>query len=272
MAQNKPLPSVPNERPPFIPYPSANAEPISERQIHQQRPSEHRSNNAANNIRLVSISNSASEESLDEEEEEEEVEDQVPNGAEHTHINMPQHNVNGPSRYHNEVLDAPPQHAPIQDDSNIILRSDVYKPPQPVSFSDEKEVVVSDEKEVLSPPLTGKDSAYSSVSGNSFASPTFTHPRSASAQSSHPRAQFGLFPSSTPSTPKHSISGRYGAISPGIATPRATEVVDLPPRAQTSLDDHAPVSRNRLLKKSSLTSLKRLFSKKKHSSVDTITE
>ena len=124
-----------------------------------------------------------------------------------------------------------------------------------------------------SPPLTGKDSAYSSVSGGSFASPTAALPRSASAQGAYPRAQFGLFPSSNPGTPKTSMSGRYGAMSPAIPSPRHVEQVAYhppPPRAQTSLDNHN--ASRRLLKKSSLSSLKRLFSKKKHGGVDTIAE
>ena len=158
---------------------------------------------------------------------------------------------------------------------------------EPAQYSDEKETAYSDEKEVLfvpppeeirevraketlSPLLTGKDSAYSSISGASFASPTAAHPRSASSLSSYPRAQFGLFPSSTPGTPKHSVSGRFGALSPALNSPMVPDVTYLPQRAQTSLDNHNPPPR-RLLKKSSLSSLKRLFSKKKHP-VDTIVE
>ena len=124
-----------------------------------------------------------------------------------------------------------------------------------------------------SPPLTGKDSAYSSVSGNSFASPAATLPRSASAQSAYPRAQFGLFPSSNPGTPKHSMSGRHGALSPALTSPRPPEqhAPQAVQRSQSSFDNYSSSSR-RLLKKSSLSSLKRLFSKKKHGSVDTIAE
>ena len=125
-----------------------------------------------------------------------------------------------------------------------------------------------------SPPLTGKDSAYSSVSGASFASPSVVQSRSASSQSSYPRAQFGLFPSSTPSTPMHSMSGRHGAMSPALVSPRPPDQSASQPvhqRSQSSLDNHTPTSR-RLLRKSSLSSLKKLFSKKKHGSVETITE
>jgi hypothetical protein len=124
-----------------------------------------------------------------------------------------------------------------------------------------------------SPPLTGKDSAYSSVSGGSFASPAAALPRSASAQSAYPRAQFGLFPSSNPGTPKHSVSGRHGALSPALPSPRppGQQVPQTVQRSQSSFDNYSSSSR-RLLKKSSLSSLKRLFSKKKHGGVDTIAE
>lgn len=125
-----------------------------------------------------------------------------------------------------------------------------------------------------SPPLTGKDSAYSSVSGGSFASPTaaHTHPRSASASGSYPRAQFGLFPSA-PSTPKHSLNGRHGPLSPSFSPPSTAapeQPAYYPERAQTSLSTRSDV-RGRLLKKSSLSSLKRLFGRKKIT-VETIAE
>ena len=195
--------------------------------------------------------------------------------------------MDGPSRH-----DRQPEIT--RDDPGITLRQDVYRPEQPVrkaakeepaQYSDEKEIAYSDEKEVvvlrpvdtraketLSPLLTGKDSAYSSISGASFASPTTVHPRSASSQSSYPRPQFGLFPSSTPGTPKQStMSGRFGAMSPTLSSPVVPDVTYLPQRAQTSLDNHNPPPR-RLLKKSSLSSLKRLFSKRKYGNVETIVE
>jgi hypothetical protein len=126
-----------------------------------------------------------------------------------------------------------------------------------------------------SPPLTGKDSAYSSVSGGSFASPTAAHPhpRSASASGSYPRAQFGLFPSSTPSTPKHSLNGRHGALSPSFSPPSTAapeQPAYYPQRAQTSLSNRND-GKGRLLKKSSLSSLRRFFGRKK-STVETIAE
>lgn len=268
MAANKPLPSVPNERPPFMTPPSTNVELASETSTRQQSPSDHP------RIRLVS--HSGSEESLREEEEEEDDNVRLTLRAQaHPNIDLPPTDTDESSGHYRSSSNGYDRHS---EDVQIVLHQDMYEAsPQPTSFSDEKEVVASDEKEVHvhSPPLTGKDSAYSSVSGTSFASPTLMHPRSASAQSSsHPRAQFGLFPSSGASTPKHSISGRYGAISPVMTPRRAPEPPSplVPPRASTSLDNHLPASRNRLLKKSSLSSLKRLFSKKKHGSVETIVE
>ncbi|KAJ4291013.1 hypothetical protein N0V90_010209 [Kalmusia sp. IMI 367209] len=260
IAHNKPLPSVPNERPPFMTPPSTTVELVPDVAAHQQSPPGH--------PRIRVVSHSGSEESLGRQQEEVEP---ARNEKLRSDVDIPT-NMDKTPGYSSGGHDLRPE----RSGDSTILRQDVYKPPQPVSFSDEKEVVVPDEKEVIvhSPPLTGKDSAYSSVSGASFASPTTTHPRSASAQSSsHPRAQFGLFPSSVPSTPKHSMSGRYGALSPALTVRQAPDSPALlPPRAQTSLDNHLPSSRNRLLKKSSLSSLKRLFSKKKHSSVETIVE
>lgn len=140
-----------------------------------------------------------------------------------------------------------------------------------------KRIILKSGKEDHSPPLTGKDSAYSSVSGGSKASPIAIPLRSASAQSSHPRAQFGLFPSNNPGTPKHShsLSSRHGAMSPSPVLSSQAEiqepVYNPAPRSQSSFDNYSSSPR-RLLKKSSLSSLKRLFSKKKHGAVDRIVE
>lgn len=231
-------------------------------------------------IRVVSHENS--QESLREEEEEEEEDEDEDEDDEDRRLTLRQQDFGVPpsgrdeeSGHHRDSSGGLDRRS---EDVQIILHEDMYEDaPGTASFSDEKEVVVSDEKEVLvqSPPMTGKDSAYSSVSGTTYASPTSTYPRSASAQSSsHPRAQFGLFPSSGPSTPKQSVSGRFGAISPALTAQRTPESASplVPPRASMSLDNHPPSSRHSLLKKSSLSSLKRLFSKKKHNSVDTIVE
>jgi hypothetical protein len=118
----------------------------------------------------------------------------------------------------------------------------------------------------LSPPLTGKDSAYSSVSGASVASPAGGSARS-------PQAQFGLFPSSTRSTPKGSISGRYGAMSPvSSQDPRSAQSSAPPSRPDTAVSSFSDVPSKRLSKRSSFTSLKRLFTKKRSDDINPIPE
>jgi hypothetical protein len=121
-----------------------------------------------------------------------------------------------------------------------------------------------DKGELDSPPLTGKDSAYSSVSGTSGMSPTVASPRSVSSMSSRQTAQFGLFPSRNLSTPKGSISSRLGATSPAFGqpeqAPKPTEILSRPP---TSMSTFSDASSKRLSKRSSFSSLKRLFTKKK---------
>lgn len=263
MTHNKPLPSVPNERPPFMTPPSASVDLASEAATRQQSPSDR--------PRIRVVSHSGSRDSLRHEEARVA---SIPRKTAQSDVDASPRNTDATSGHRRNSSDGLDRHS---EDVQIVLHQDVYEPrPEPTSFSEEKEVVVSDEKEVLvhSPPLTGKDSAYSSVSGASYASPVSSHPRSASAQSSsHPRAQFGLFPSSGASTPKHSLSGRYGALSPALTARQPPESPALlPPRASTALDNHLPPSRNRLLRKSSLSSLKKLFSKKKHTSVETIVE
>jgi hypothetical protein len=118
----------------------------------------------------------------------------------------------------------------------------------------------------LSPPLTGKDSAYASVSGASVASPTGAPARS-------PQAQFGLFPSSTRSTPKGSVSGRYGAMSPAPSQESRSAQSSAPPsRPDTAVSSLPDVSSKRLSKRSSFTSLKRLFTKKRSDTINSIPE
>ncbi|OAK99793.1 hypothetical protein IQ06DRAFT_151287 [Phaeosphaeriaceae sp. SRC1lsM3a] len=118
----------------------------------------------------------------------------------------------------------------------------------------------------LSPPLTGKDSAYSSVSGASAASPTGGFARS-------PQAQFGLFPSSTRSTPKGSISGRYGAMSPPLSQgPLSAQSSAPSSRPETAGSSFSDAPDKRLSKRSSFTSLKRLFTKKRSDGINSIPE
>ncbi|CAI6339058.1 unnamed protein product [Periconia digitata] len=285
-ANNKPLPTVPNERPPFIPTPSSKSLDSSPGPISHIR---HTSSPLASNSALHGP-DSDSEDAVSPRQ-------QIVYPVSQSH--EPFELAAAPARINRSAnvdqtqnvswINAASPEKRGRDDSAIMLRQDVYKPDGCIGFSDEKEVIARhdlEEKEALtirpidqskgesSPPLTGKDSAYSSISGGSVISPG--HPRSQSAQSSYPRAQFGLFPSSQPSTPKHSISGRYGGVpSPGIHSPmiapdHAPQFI--PQRSYTSLDTHSSSSR-RLLRKSSLSSLKRLFSRdKKGSGVDTIAE
>ncbi|KAL1800753.1 hypothetical protein ACET3X_001095 [Alternaria dauci] len=124
-----------------------------------------------------------------------------------------------------------------------------------------------------SPPLTGKDSAYSSVSGASAMLPGFASPRSVSSTSSRQTAQFGLFPSRNLSTPKGSISSRLGASSPAFDRPaQHPKPADMPSRPPTSLSTFSDASTKRLSKRSSFSSLKRLFSKKKSGDIGPIAE
>ncbi|KAH8724650.1 hypothetical protein GQ44DRAFT_617897 [Phaeosphaeriaceae sp. PMI808] len=117
-----------------------------------------------------------------------------------------------------------------------------------------------------SPPLTGKDSAYSSLSGVSVASPSTATTRS-------PTAQFGLFPNSARSTPKGSISGRYGAMSPAFSPPPGSAQSSAPPsRPDTANSGFSQASGKRLSKRSSFTSLKRLFTKKRSGDINPIPE
>jgi len=125
-----------------------------------------------------------------------------------------------------------------------------------------------------SPPWTGKDSAYSSVSGTSPLSPAVAPPRSGSSMSSR-TAQFGLFPTrNAMPTPKGSLSGRHGAQSPPFSQTarfsRSPDMLSRPPTAMSSFSDTP--SKKHLSKRNSFTSLKRFFSKKKAGDIATITE
>ncbi|KAA8613481.1 hypothetical protein PtrSN002B_006648 [Pyrenophora tritici-repentis] len=123
-----------------------------------------------------------------------------------------------------------------------------------------------------SPPWTGKDSAYSSVSGASAMSPAMASTRSASSMSSRQTAQFGLFPTRNLSTPKGSMSSRLGAASPAFDQPDQFFKPDIPSRPATSMSNFSDSSPKRLSKRSSFSSLKRLFSKKRTGDIDAIAE
>lgn len=132
------------------------------------------------------------------------------------------------------------------------------------------------EKGEQSPPLTGKDSAYSSVSGASMTSPA--GPQHRSTPSMSPQAQFGLFPSSARSTPRGgSISGRFAPMSPmstasSQATPSLKSSNLSSSRPDTAISTFSDASSKRLSKRSSFTSLKRLFTKKRPEEINSIPE
>lgn len=266
---------VPNERPPFMPSPSANGDLGPEDGGPQRHPGPRLSPSPTGQMRLVEKSDS--NDSL--KRSDESIEPATTDSSETSNSDVtvlprnqsmqPEYYQGGSSSHDRQAFPREIAHAPAAEHQHFSRSdSDTNDTTPP------KRIAIRGGKGDHSPPLTGKDSAYSSVSGGSFASPTAALPRSASAQSSYPRAQFGLFPSSMPSTPKHSVSSRHGAMSPALSSPRPPEQQPVYPpvqRAQTSLDNYNSSSR-RLLKKSSLSSLKRLFSKKKHGGVDTIAE
>ncbi|KAF2122123.1 hypothetical protein BDV96DRAFT_537196 [Lophiotrema nucula] len=280
---NKPLPSVPNERPPFMATPAAadSGQPSSAT-TPQRHPSTRKTRKTDGHSRTVT--NSDSDESL---KQSNQTLDSVAPATKPMQFE--------PAISHMRSVSTPLQHTrefsiPAQGRNDALIlgngirspsRDDGMPPGHRSPDSDSNDTIVPKKvgmrhvKGDHSPPLTGKDSAYSSISGGSFASPTTPgmHPRSASSQGSYPRAQFGLFPSSIPSTPKHSLNGRHGAMSPALQSPHPEPSNYYPPvqRSQTSMDNYAAPTR-RLLKKGSLSSIKRFFSKKKHGSVDTIAE
>ncbi|ORY06017.1 hypothetical protein BCR34DRAFT_490423 [Clohesyomyces aquaticus] len=283
LADNKPLPMVPNERPPFITSPvlSSDAGSGDDAPL-RRRPSNRAVPSAASQVRTVAPSNSM--DSL----------------SKHEDAPAPSAPAEEPESRQAEAqrddkkerdLDQEARSSPAKVIAETATRddSDRRKPGRgrkgqyrSQSESGTHNAIVSKRIEVgvgkgdHSPPLTGKDSAYSSVSGGSYASPpAVPQPRSTSSQSSHPRAQFGLFPSSSPGTPKPSLSSRHGAMSPTFPSPRVPDQPAYYPlqRSQSAFDNYnSPSTARSLLKKSSLSSLKRLFSKKKHGSVDTIAE
>ncbi|KAF3047727.1 hypothetical protein E8E12_011538 [Didymella heteroderae] len=126
----------------------------------------------------------------------------------------------------------------------------------------------STQKEGDSPPMTAKDSAYSSLSGASIMTPASTAPpRSASSS-----AQFGLFPNSAQHTPKQSMSGRLGGtMTPSSSNLRSVKSAEPPDRPPTSTSFYSEATSKRLLKRGSLQSLRRFFTKKKND-IHTIAE
>ncbi|KAF2704187.1 hypothetical protein K504DRAFT_390870 [Pleomassaria siparia CBS 279.74] len=284
-ADNKPLPKVPNERPPFMPSPSPTNEAVPD----AGTPPRHASNSNRRPPSIGEMRAVKSEESLKQQQQQQQQQQRKERARAQSPLStsvqtrsdvlVPQLVVSPQMEYYqhaprddlDHTTSLGPGHAPRDDLDHTSLRPGHAPQGDTNETRGHSTTNSRGTKEDHSPPLTGKDSAYSSVSSGSFASPTSVQPRSASAQSAHPRAQFGLFPSSAPSTPMHSTSGRYGAMSPALVSPRPQDY-PVYQRSQSALDIHTPPSSRRLLKKSSLSSLKRLFSKRKPGSVDTIKE
>ena len=120
-----------------------------------------------------------------------------------------------------------------------------------------------------SPPLTGKDSAYWSTSAASTSSPVAQQPRSPSSLSSHQRPNLGLFPSSAPGTPR-SVLSRSGTVSPPARAPARLQSPVQPPPTTHQAAPAAPPQP--LRRKTSLSYIRRFFSKRKHVPADTIVE
>lgn len=112
-----------------------------------------------------------------------------------------------------------------------------------------------------SPPLTAKDSAYSSAAA-SFNSPVPVHRPS-------PRTNLGLFPPSQPETPRYPSSTRNA--STADLTSHAAYTA-LPQRSHSAMDSYGSNARGLLKKKASLSAIKKLFTRKKHDRVDSIQE
>jgi hypothetical protein len=290
-ADNKPLPNVPNERPPFMASPSSSSEPsiveeLSQVSFHKQQNS---GSNPAGMPQVHTIAHSDSEESLHQRGRQMQPSTATSTQTSRSDVTVIPEDYRLQPRYYQDESPSQDQHQPLLVQESNHSAVSVPQQQEPASHPEPLQKhghnrgkprrIITDNEKGETPPLTGKDSAYSSVSGGSFASPTNVLPRSASAQGSYPRAQFGLFPSSSPSTPKRSVSGRHGALSPvDLMSPKLSPKAKSPenappqpaPRSQSAFDNYSSSSR-RLLKKSSLSSLKRLFSKKKHP-VDSIAE
>jgi hypothetical protein len=162
-----------------------------------------------------------------------------------------------PDTYHNSEPRVKTPTSP-QSDENRTIRVVHHHQPSHSSRTD-SDGPPSSKKEDYSPPLTAKDSAYSSVSGASVASPTMPPPRTASSVSSHPPAQFALFPSSS----KGSISGRSGVATPLSSNLRAVKSAEPPNRPDTSISNYDDMPIKRLSKRGSLSSIRRFFTRRR---------
>lgn len=293
---NKPLPTPPSDRPPFVSSSQSdgenhtgnttpqrhsqlnapNAHPQQSQQQQQQQQPQHQQQhhpdavNSDSTTETPKRSEDSSSTSVTSIRDDEEVRHPTGRNAEYPREAQPNNDHHGrespqaeSSRTSRLVLGQQPDHA------------------APVSHANAKEKRSSlmrksgnPEKRERSPPWTGQDSAYSSVSGTSPLSPAVAPSRSASSMSSR-TAQFGLFPTqNTMSTPRGSLSGRHGAQSPAFSQAarfsKPPDTLNRPPSAMSDFSENS--SKKRMSKRNSLTSLKRFFSKKKSGDIATITE
>ncbi|KAJ4365873.1 hypothetical protein N0V83_008495 [Neocucurbitaria cava] len=275
ITNNKPLPTPPSERPPFMPSPNNGSEPASDVET-PQRYSQMPKPRPQAQPDLVNTSDSAAETPK-------RSEDSASTPAtSDTDVDVRRQSAPKQPEYYRESWHNDDQRgraAPQADSGRTNRLFGHRRNPSSVSRGSTEETLSTPQRLSVkpdSPPLTGKDSAYSSVSGASGMSPTVASPRSASSMSSRQTAQFGLFPTRN-LTPKGSISGRLGAMSPAFSqTSRSTKPAETPTasRPNTSFSNYSDASSTkRLSKRSSFSSLKRLFTKKKSSGeIDTIAE
>ena len=266
-ASNKDLPPVPSERPPFLIIPNnGSATPSYIEHAQRQRPSRpmHRDQN---HVIASPDSNGTPERSG------ESTSSGSPDAepiVRRPQVNPQSQSYQGSRHSAVERGRATPQ-ASSSRTSRMFGHGRVTssKSPEETAARASKRVSVKSENGEHSLPPPAKDSAYSSV----VASPTAVPSRTASGMSSPPQAQFGLFPSSTRSTPKGSISGRVGAMSPVSSPPLRSAKSSVPAsRPETTFSDVSDADNKRLSKRSSFTSLKRFFTTKKRPDINSIAE
>lgn len=271
-ANNKPLPTPPSERPPIILPSNSGTEnhsgagssqrPLGKSQLRPQADAMHSDSTTETPKRSQDSASTSGTSILEIDEQHQSTQEQ-------------------PEYYHEAWHDDDQRGraSPPIDSGRTTRMSGLPQDLAPVSSTAEEKWSTSrrasgrPDKGELSPPWTGKDSAYSSVSGASGMSPTLTTPRSVSSMSSR-TAQFGLFPSRNRSTPKGSLSGRHGAQSPVLnQASELSKPADMPSRPPTSMSTFSEAgSSKRLSKRSSFSSLKRFFTKKKSGEIGTIAE
>ncbi|KAH6495379.1 hypothetical protein HBI55_106910 [Parastagonospora nodorum] len=264
VAHNKDLPPVPSERPPYmVTNGSGTATPsdIEGVQRHRMARPIHR-----DQIHMIASPESASTPKRSEE-------SNSSSGSPDTDVDVRHRHEKAQAEYYQETWHSEDQRGRAAPQAEPGCRTESSPRHRRNSFDKRAEETGSSASKPFSktdngvhtPPLTGKDSAYASVSGVSVASP--------GNSTRSPQAQFGLFPSSARTTPKGSISGRYGAMSPALsADPRSAQSSAPSSPPDTAVSGLSDVSSKRLSKRSSFTSLKRLFTKKRTDGINSIPE